>query len=176
VAAVARFTASGAPDTSFSSDGFATVTLSGYTRLLALDVAIDMANNYTISGQAYKAASNAAVFLFARLLPSGAYDTTWSADGRVVTSFGVDTEAWGWRGVFPLNFFAPALVVMGYVVTADGEWRLASVGYNPDGSLNVLWGNAGVAVTQIGSYPYAEFGDALTNGDGRLIVFGGVEN
>jgi uncharacterized delta-60 repeat protein len=80
--AVARFTAGGAPDTTFSGDGSHTLNLGQFDN--ASDVAVDAMGRIVLAG------SSDGDMLVARLNADGTNDDSFSGDGFVLTDFGVE--------------------------------------------------------------------------------------
>jgi len=138
-----------------------------------------MANNYTFSCHSQNPSNQALEITIVRLLPSGAFDNSFSGDGRLVTSLGSGANAIDnpVRALFPLNIFTPPLIVVGYQQAADGDsGNFVGVGYNADGSLATMWGDQGIVLEQMPGYGHSTFYDGFTLGDGKVAVFGWVEN
>jgi len=138
-----------------------------------------MMNNYTFSCVSRNPMTQADEIAIVRLTPTtGTYDVSFDTDGRVVTSLGspqgaVDAPS---AILFPLNFFAPAMVVVGAQASGDeSEASFVAIGYNPDGSLFDSWGVDGVVFEQMPGYNSSVMLDALTVGDGKITAFGAVD-
>jgi uncharacterized delta-60 repeat protein len=110
--AIARYTTSGALDTSFSGDGkrvqnFSTSTDQGFA------VAIDSQDRVVAAGSSYQGAGTGTDFAIARFLTSGSLDASFSGDGKRVQSFN------------NTNFDDEA-----YAVAVDSQDRVVAAGYS----------------------------------------------
>jgi hypothetical protein len=104
---------------------------------------------------------------------------SFGSQGRVTTA--IDAEAgsfaYGMRVVFPLNFLAPPMVVVGSLVThsSPATSTVFAVGYNANGSRFNNFGTNGISITQAPGVGYHQISDAYSTTDGKVTIFGHVE-
>jgi uncharacterized delta-60 repeat protein len=173
--AIARLTATGALDASFSGDGKRTLGFGGDDEE-ALAVASDAKRRILVAG-----ASNGNCAI-ARLLPDGSLDPSFSGDGKLTFSFASDAG-----GAFDQIFgLVPQgdgkLIVAGRATTTAGTGRRVGVArLNADGSFDPTFSSlAGRPGRQIFDWATGtgtvSVGRAVTlAGDGRIVVSGGAE-
>lgn len=159
--ALARYDVAGALDTSFGA-GVVVVTDLGTAWDTAAGLVIDHHDRIVVAG--YVGTGADFDFAVARYTPCGALDPTFSADGRVTSSFSAGEDeafavavdaldrvvAVGRTGVAPLAF----------------DWAVAR--YTEAGALDPTFDGDGVAVTPVGLEPYGVAVDAA----GRVVVAG----
>lgn len=170
--AILRLTRDGALDPSFGTGGkvftdFAGSTDTAYAIALQSDGKIVLAGTSIVSGSSYD-------FAAARYLPDGTLDPSFSGDGKVTTSLGIDID------------IARALAILpdGKIVLAGESNRgftatgldFALVRYNPDGSVDNTWGNGSV-ITQMKSGSARDVIQGLAvqtiDNETRIIAVGG---
>ncbi|MBX3414214.1 MAG: putative Ig domain-containing protein [Pirellulales bacterium] len=107
-------------------------------------------------------------FIVARYRPDGALDVSFDGDGIAVASFG------GVRSTYVSSIVVQPdqkIVVVGTVYTSTLDPNFAVARFNPNGSLDATFGQAGVATTSsLGSLTRAR-GVALQE-DGKIVVVG----
>lgn len=173
--AIARLTATGALDASFSGDGKRTLGFGGDDEE-ALAVASDARRRIVVAG-----VSNGDCAI-ARLLPDGSLDPSFSGDGKLTFSFAADAG-----GAFDQIFgLVPQgdgrLIVVGRATTTAGTGRRVGVArLNEDGSFDSTFsslpGRPGRRIfdwaTGTGT---VSVGRAVAlAGDGRIVLSGGAE-
>ena len=84
--AVARYTAAGVLDTTFSADGKQSIDFGSFSQAVQ-ELLVQPDGKIVVAGYANTESSDSD-FLLARMLPSGAPDTGFDGDGKVRTSFG----------------------------------------------------------------------------------------
>lgn len=89
--AVARLTVTGALDSSFDGDGKLTFDFNNRTDI-ARDVTVDSAGRILIGGESNQGSPNGQDFAVARLLDSGALDTSFNGNGKQTVDFGGTTD------------------------------------------------------------------------------------
>ena len=161
---VARFTTSGVPDGTFDAEGVKIVEV-GPSADIGTDVAIQPDGKIVLSGYSYtgSAYSQSAV----RLLPDGAYDSSFDTDGKVTVPYAE-------------NSLADAVAVM-----ADGKIVLAghtNVGGSSDfcaarltstGALDTTFGLGGKRIVSLS--PGNDFCEGMTvQPDGKLLLGGRI--
>jgi uncharacterized delta-60 repeat protein len=158
--AVARYSADGSLDASFSAGGRLVTDFGGDDA--ASDVVVQPDGSIMAAGYALGGAYD---FGLARYDPDGSLDTSFSGDGRQTTHFNANDGAWGM-----------ALQTDGKIVVAGhagvGVWQddFALARYNPDGSLDNTFSGDGQQTTDFG-YDNDAFAVAL-QGDGKLVAAG----
>ena len=179
---IARYTSAGVLDggaAGFNSNGVRLLSFPGHTGPSSMmDVAVDLINNYTVTGRSQSPTTGEEVAV-ARILPSGAYDGTFGNSGRVTTDLGGvplgGAVSLGRRVLFPLNVLAPPMVVVGY--TQNWPFDNATVfaiAYNADGTLFEGFSGDGIATTRAPEMPllHGGFDAFVTTLNGRVTIFG----
>jgi uncharacterized delta-60 repeat protein len=144
--AVARLSANGTLDTSFSGDGKTTVDFGVNDDAMA--VAIDSDSAIYVGG--YKDLGTTGQFALAKLLSSGAPDTTYSGDGEVFFGFGGNNDSRCYDiAVDDLHH----VMMVGYdEVLGSGTGRnFAYARVGPNAVLDPVFSGDGLAVTDFAS-------------------------
>ncbi|MCB8924158.1 MAG: tandem-95 repeat protein [Ardenticatenaceae bacterium] len=168
---IARFTSSGALDSSFGSSGIATADPSGGSNDLAYALAEQSTGALVLAGFSEMADEETTL---ARFTADGVLDTTFGSSGTVVTSNPGLADFTYDLAVQPTD----KLVVIGFTQNGapnNEDFRVAR--YNGDGTLDSNFGGTGIVYTDIGT--------VLSNGnhqdeayavavqpDNRIIVVG----
>ncbi|HEY9401176.1 MAG TPA: Calx-beta domain-containing protein [Pyrinomonadaceae bacterium] len=161
VFALARYNADGSLDTSFDTDGRATVDIAGVTFEEALGVAVQA------DGRIVAVGLGSSVFAVARVNANGSPDNTFDVDGQVTTDFGGSFEQANAVAIQTDG----RIVVAGEIATsvaADDNFALAR--YNPDGSLDNTFDGDGKVVTDFDLVDGAR--DVVIQPDGRIVAAG----
>lgn len=173
--AVARLTAGGGFDTSFSGDGRAVIDM-GADDDTVRAIAIDH------SRRIYLAGVSGGDCAIVRLLPNGSLDSSFSGDGKLKFSFASDTP-----GAFDQAFgLVPQgdgkLLVVGRATTTAGTGRRVGVArLNENGSFDATFSSlSGRPGRQIFDWSTASGTVSVGRtvalaGDGRIVVAGGAE-
>jgi uncharacterized delta-60 repeat protein len=158
--AVARLLSTGGLDTSFSSDGKATVNFSP-TDDFCTAVVLD-GGSIVLGGLADF--SGAADCALARLTSSGHLDGTFGTNGRTTQSLssGVDN-------VTGLAIGGSGKIVASAIKDGLGNDRFGVLRYRDDGTLDPSFGTGGIVTTKINSH--ADPG-AVATGGGSIVVSG----
>lgn len=165
--AVARFTASGALDSSFGSGGVAVTDAGSLTSDHGHAVAVQPDGKILVAGSS---ATTAADFLLARYTSAGALDTSFGSGGIVTTSFGSGHD----------DAYGMALQSDGRIVlvgrTANGatfDWAAAR--YTVTGDLDTTFGSGGKVVTPgNGGSDYPR--DVVVDTQGRIVAAGRIHD
>jgi uncharacterized delta-60 repeat protein len=160
--ALARYNPDGSLDSTFGTGGTATVS-SGSLRLTP-GVALQADGRIVVAGSV---SGGGGTFAVLRFTASGSLDSTFGTGGKVTTGFGNFDNA-----------HAVAIQADGKIVAA-GETRtigsptggFALARYNPDGSLDVTFGNGGKAITTFGGLGDAAAGIVIQT-DGKIVAAG----
>ena len=165
-AAVARFTADGALDTSFGTGGFTTidagVTSSGGWRVLVRDD-----DSLVVGGYAFT--DTGSDFALIGLSADGAVDTSFGTAGIVTTSFGPGDD-----GARALTMLPDGRIVAGGYASLGSETRFALAAYLSDGSLDASFGDGGQVTTNV-SNDLAEIRALAVDGASSIYAAGFAE-
>jgi len=179
--AVARLDTNGNLDTSFDGDGKTTFrfdpdTFAYFDSDYGTCVAFDAAGNILVGGYVYDGNTGDEDFAVARLLPSGAIDTSFGDAGRARIDFalgGYDDEA-------SRVLVAPsgAIYLVGSAGYQNSYLYMAVARLTPQGALDDAWGNGGKATISIPSNDddSAQADAAALQADGKLLVAGTTRN
>lgn len=166
---IIRYNTDGSLDTSFDGDGIIVTQISN-SSVFGFDAAVLPDGKILVSGHITTVESSP--FAIFRYNPDGSVDTTFGANGRVVTLL----------SGFPFSLQNLAVQKDGKILLAGGSSldrfssrvQFAVVRLNPDGILDSSFGNNGVVTTKINSS--AEDGDAilaiLIQSDNKIVVAG----
>jgi len=162
-AVVARYTAAGALDATFSGDGFAVLDIGGVdNRANALVLQPD--GKVVIAGQTGNAAVDSD-FLLARFTTTGTLDAGFGTNGTVISAFSTGTD---WA--YTLARQPDGKLVAGGLVTNGTAANIGLARYMTDGTLDPTFGNDGLSFY---NYSNACFARAMAlMPDGRIAVAG----
>ena len=164
--ALVRYTAAGALDTSFDTDGKVT-TEAGSGIDYGYDVALQSDGKIVVIG----AAATGAVgidFGLTRYHPDGTVDLSFGTDGKVTTDFNDGANDYG---------EAVALQADGKIVVVgrsekSSDKRFAVARYNPDGSLDTTFDTDGKVTTDFSTNDDRALAVAIQPGDQKIVVVG----
>lgn len=157
---VTRYNADGSPDTSFAGDGTQTIASLGSSDSVAA-VTGQPDGKIVVVGET-RPGEDALNWTIIRLTGSGALDTTFSGDGKLVSSIEGVTES-------------VAVQADGKIVVGGGQGptqTMAVARFTADGSLDSTWSGDGVAAPDTGLYP--SLGGLVLQPDGKVIAAGSV--
>lgn len=158
---ILRLMPDGSPDTSFGTGG--RVTLDFGTTTASNDearaIAIDSSGRILVAGYANRGSNND--FAVARFLSNGARDTSFGVNGRVVSNFVNNDQA------FAMVIQSDGKIIVGGLINSD--FGLAR--YNVNGSIDTGFSTSGVARTNFGTGLDAVTSLAIQS-DGRLVAGG----
>jgi uncharacterized delta-60 repeat protein len=164
---VARLSADGTLDTSFSGDGMlVTSILSG--NHVARDVAIDRDGKIVIVGSA-AGSSTTNEFFVVRLLADGAIDTSFSGDGKVTAGFASVAD-----NAYALAIQADGQILVGGTGASSTDFVLMR--FTVSGSLDTSFGANGIVSTAIGISGTDTIREVLLQPNGRIVVVGSAED
>jgi uncharacterized delta-60 repeat protein len=161
--AVARFTADGALDLTFSGDGKA-ITAVGNNSDMAYDAVLQSDGAILLVGSSYNGTDNDVALV--RYNATGSLDTSFDVDGKLTLGIGTgDDVAW-----------AVALQADGKIVVVGSTDNSANkdifvLRLNTDGSLDGSFSGDGIATLGVGSGSDVAYGVAI-QADGRILVSG----
>lgn len=161
--ALARYTAEGTLDNSFSVDGKVTADF-GSSNSLGQAVALQPDGKIVVSGSASNGSDED--FAVVRFNSDGTLDNSFSGDGKVTTDFAMSADAGNSVAIQPDG----KIVVSGYGNIGSGDVFLV-VRYNADGTLDNSFSVDGKVSADFGGG--LELGTALTiQLDGKIVVAG----
>lgn len=166
--AIVRYNANGALDATFDGDGKVRTDFTPYSQE-ANAVALQGDGKIVVAGVVFVPGSGTGSnFALARYNADGTLDTSFDADGKVVTDFALGLD---WA-------FSVAVQSDGKIVAAGISWPsgfgpfdFAVARYNPDGSPDPSFDDDGRVVTPI-SAGYDTATDIEVQADGKLVVGG----
>ncbi len=161
--AVARFNADGSLDTSFSGDGKVTTDINGGSDV-SRNVAIQSDGKIVVSGDS--GSPSAYDFAVVRYNTDGSLDTSFSGDGKVITSISAESDYGRAMTIQPDG----KIIVAGQVDDPVTHADFGVVRYNADGSLDTSFSGDGIVQTNIG-YHDIPYGVAV-QADGKIVVVG----
>ncbi|MEY4202072.1 MAG: hypothetical protein RLZZ265_3812 [Verrucomicrobiota bacterium] len=161
--ALARYTSSGALDTTFGTGGTATTDLN-FTRNYGVSAALQSDGKVIVAGDSNNGTNQ--VFSLARFTPSGALDTSFGSGGKVTTPIGTSND-YGGRMALQSNGM---IVLAGFSFTGTNS-SFALARYTANGLLDTTFGTGGKVTTSIGNGGDEANGVALQS-DGKIIVVG----
>ena len=134
---VARYTANGALDTSFNTNGWTLTAVGSSVSDAAYGVAVDANGNIVLAGETGSTGSLDVAVV--RYTSAGALDTTFDSDGKVTTPIGSAGE----RGRAVRIDANGKIVVAGYSYNGTDQ-DFAVLRYNTDGTLDTTFGQDGM--------------------------------
>ncbi len=168
---VIRANADGTLDTTFGTSGVQTVSFgTSYTSIF--DVAVDGAGRIALGCLAY-GANNTADFAAARLNPNGSFDTSFDADGKVVTNFAAGLDNFASSMVVQSD---DKIVLAGYTETSDNVNQVALVRYGVNGALDTSFDGDGRLQVSVTSSGAQRATSSAIQADGKLVVLAGWGN
>ncbi len=176
--ALTRYNPNGSLDTAFSGDGMLTTDFVGGKDDIAYGVAIQPDGKIVVAGNAYGDPNNASNrdFALARYNPNGTLDTSFDADGRVLTDFGNGRVHIGESAYSVAIQSDGRIVAAGYTGTATSTTSntrndFALARYNPNGSLDTSFGTGGKATADILVKDNVAY-DVAVQPDGKIVAGG----
>ena len=169
---VARYSADGQPDKTFGENG-KQVTDFGYSYSILSSVALQKDGKIVLAGSVVISggypASNLSYFAVARYSTDGKPDSTFSEDGRLVTSFG---EKYLFNDVSSLAIQEDGkLLVGGSLINLEFKSSVAVARYNTNGSLDESFGTNGKQIINFSSDNDYAFALAIQQ-DQKIIIAG----
>lgn len=159
----ARYTPSGAPDTSFDGDGFAFIDITPDDDA-ANDIALEPGGSILITG--YCGLGTDAGLALVRLATDGSLDPSLAGDGIVIQQLSTDQDA----GYTVLRQPADGKILVGGVTTFMPMVFIVVARYNTDGTLDNSFAGDGIFQSP---HPGLNFpGNMVLAPDGRIIIGG----
>jgi len=166
--AVARYEADGTLDTTFNSNGKQRNSVgSGDDRGLSVIRQTD--GKYVVAG--YSTTNGDEDIALVRYLPDGHLDSSFSGDGKVITSMGTRNA----RAYQVMQLPDGKLLVAGYTQVGVNDFDFVQVRYNQDGSLDTTFSGDGKLSTSFGAGSDQAFAAVQQPEDGRIVLAGVAE-
>jgi len=162
---VARYTPTGALDTSFGNGGSAAVSFFKNQTTNLLAVALDSSGRIVVAGNAYNSRGQDYIGL-ARLTSSGSLDGSFGNNGEVLIPLsgseldGVVIQSNG------------EIIAAGWENTSTGTVLAVLARYNANGSLDTSFGSGGLVQTSLGAAGGASFSAVTLQSDGKIVAGG----
>ncbi|RIK41779.1 MAG: hypothetical protein DCC55_10755 [Chloroflexi bacterium] len=157
---LARYNSDGSLDTAFGTNGKVITDFGGDDYGYILNIQND--GNLILVG--YTDVNGTADFALARYQSDGSFDSSFGANGQVITDFGGEEFGFG------LGVQSDGKLVLAGYTDVDGTADFALARYQSDGSLDPAFGANGKVITDFSG---EEFGYGLRiQGDGKLVVVG----
>jgi uncharacterized delta-60 repeat protein len=162
-AVVARYTAAGALDATFSGDGYSILDI-GMVDNRANALVLQPDGKIVIAGQTGNAAVDSD-FLLARFTTTGTLDTGFGTNGTVISAFSTGTD---WA--YALTRQPDGKLIAGGLVTNGAAANIGLARYDADGELDATFGSDGLTFY---NYSNACFARSIAlMPDGRIAVAG----
>jgi uncharacterized delta-60 repeat protein len=144
---LSRYNADGSLDSAFGVNGRVVTTFPFRVGPPTPALAPEMATGRLVAaGFASTTSTGGGGFLLVRYNPNGTLDSTFGTNGRVITSFPGTSGAW--VTALATDPTTNKLVAAGYAFASPNFLvQFALARYNPDGSLDLTFGNGGLVVT-----------------------------
>jgi uncharacterized delta-60 repeat protein len=166
--AVARYTSSGALDTTFGTGGEVLTPFGSSITSSATGVGIQSDGAIVVAGYSFLGFGSGYEFALARYTSAGALDTTFNSTGEVLTRFNGAT----YNQAFGMAIQSDgAIVVAGYSSQGSG-FEVAVARYITDGTLDTTFGTGGEVLTQFGSSASDVANSLAIQSDGAIVVAG----
>lgn len=167
--AVVRYNSNGSLDTTFGGTGKVTTPVGTAQAAAAAAVAVQADGKIVVAGYAYNGSGDTD-FAVVRYNSNGALDTTFSGDGKVVTTiYAADEYSYATSVALQTD---GKIVVAGYSVAyGTGDYRSGVVRYNSNGSLDTTFGGTGRVATGVSALSVAR--SVALQTDGKILVAGG---
>jgi uncharacterized delta-60 repeat protein len=163
--AVARYDSHGNLDPSFGAGGRATTVFEGGGAAYALAIQPD--GRIVAAGTSGRG-EVAGQFALVRYRPDGELDSSFGSDGRVATEFSsIDDYVTG------LALQPDGKIVAGGASNLDGLYTFALARYEPNGELDLRFGQLGTVQTAFGEKVDAAANDLAIQRNGKLVLVGG---
>lgn len=169
---IARFTSSGALDTTFSTDGKHNFSFSGVAGNSGeiRSIALQLDGKIVVCGSVYTGGSDQ--FAFARFNSDGSLDTSFDSDGLVLTDIIASAEDICWSVAIQAD---GKIVGAGHASNGANGNDFAVVRYNTDGSLDTSFDSDGKVLVDFAGGSDIGRGVAIQSWDQKIVVGGKAE-
>lgn len=172
---LARYTTSGALDTTFDTDGKVTTAIGpGTNSDYGVSVAIQADGKSVVAGYCDMGAGTGVDVCVERYTTAGALDTSFDSDGMLTTAVGAGAVAD--NGVGVALQADGKIMVGGHCTTAGGGYDLCAIRYTSGGSLDTTYDTDGVQTAAVGPGAAPDYVSSITiQGDNRSVVAGNCD-
>uniref|UniRef100_UPI002F90B132 calcium-binding protein n=1 Tax=Streptomyces exfoliatus TaxID=1905 RepID=UPI002F90B132 len=153
-------------DPAFDGDGRVVTDLGGFAGAQGMVVQPD--GKIVTIGDGYSTETSGD-FTLTRYNPNGSLDTTFDGDGIVTTDFGVNNDQGRGVALQPDG----RIVAVGGSTDYGGNSAWVAARYNPDGSLDPLFGDGGRVATDIDVNEIEAAEAVVVQPDGKIVAGGG---
>ena len=162
--AVVRYNSDGSLDTSFNGSGKVTTPISS-GRDTGSEVAIQSDGKIVVAGTS--ASGTTFDIAVVRYNSDGSLDTSFNSTGKVTTGFGGNSFDVG----NAVKIQSDGKIVVAGQSNFNGNFDVAVVRYNADGTLDTSFNGTGKALTSVGDS--SDFGESVViQSDGKIVVGG----
>lgn len=164
---ILRLNADGSLDTGFGSNGFMSVTPSGFSAR-AFGIGVQPSGRIIVAGDADTGTDSFEDVALLGFTPGGAVDTSFGTNGAVVT------QTAGQLGVYSATAVQSdgKILAAGYTTGPNGHRDFILARYNHDGSLDMSFDGNGIALTDVAAGSQNEADALAIQPDGKILVAG----
>jgi serralysin len=166
---LARYNADGKIDTTFDADGMVTTSFDLYSAGSSVTVQANGKILVAGTGSSYINGGDTAVFALARYNTDGSLDTTFDADGKVITSFD-STDSYGYSVTVQADGKILVAGTNNSYINGEAVSTFALARYNADGNLDTTFNDDGQLTTDFGTYANGQ--SVTVQSDGKILVAG----
>jgi len=165
--------ASGDLDAAFDGDGLVTTDFGvGVRSDVAYGIAIQANGKIVAAGSSFETSTSNYDFALARYNPNGSLDTTFSGDGKLITNFGSNDEAWDVAVQSDGK-----IIAAGRTCNSSGlACNVALARYNTNGTLDTTFSGDGKQITDFDGGDNGSLGGLAIQSDGKIVLAGYVWN
>ena len=172
---IAKYNENDTLDTTFGNSGYTSINFGTISNNLLVSedslscLEIQADGKIVAGGFTYY---NQSDFVLVRLNSNGSLDTSFGANGRVITDFGAGEE------IRSIQILANGEIIASgnYYFNSDSNQRIAIAKYNANGSLDTAFGTAGKTLFDINSNQEVFVNSTELQSDNKLFVTGFVLN
>jgi uncharacterized delta-60 repeat protein len=164
-----RYTTSGELDTTFGIGGMVITDIGTNSLDAGYAVAIQTDGKILIAGVFDSGTSND--FAVLRYSDSGELDTTFGAEGKVITDIGTNSNDYGEAVVIQ----ADGKIIVTGTIDTGGPSDIAVVRYLTTGDLDTTFGDGGKVITDIGVNSFDPVYAIALQIDGKIVIAGGTD-
>ena len=171
---VMRYNANGALDSTFGTTGKVTTSIAGeFGTDKALGIAIQNDEKIVVGGYTKEDSYHFEDFVLLRYNVTGAIDSSFGANGIVITSIGNDDD----RANEIVLQTDGKIIAVGYTITTGPKTDIAIARYSSNGTLDNTFGTNGIVsglITVADSSYHVKASSSAIQNDGKLVVAGGT--
>jgi uncharacterized delta-60 repeat protein len=166
--AVARFSASGTRDNTFSGDGKTTTTIPGYSGADAWRSVLQSNGKLVVVGEGFPSGGGGDDIVVLRYNVDGTLDSTFNGDGRLAVDLGGNDFAWG------ANILQGGTIVVVGGANTSSEGKIGIIWVKPSGYLDTAFGGGDgkAAVNLVNGNNQEQARAVFPLSSGKLLVVG----